>query len=246
MPKQQRQPTTTSGHSFGSRRAFSGWLDSTLKDLRFAIRTLRRNPGFTLIIVLTLAFGIGANAAMFTVLDQVLLRLLPVKNPTQIVLLRMRGRHYGGNWGANAISYPMYRDFQDHNQVFSGMFARCQFAAAVGYGGHYRTRSGIEMVSGTYFPVLGVARRLAAHSIRRTIARPSGHPMVVLAYEYWRARFGGDPGIFGKNVAIDGHNMTVDRRRAGRVQRSRARDTRQSLYPDDDGGSRSASETTTC
>ena len=79
---------------------------------------------FTAVAVLSLALGIGANTAIFTLLDQILLRLMPVKDPQSLVLLTMRGRHYGSNWGGNAISYPMYRDFQDHNQVFSGMFCR--------------------------------------------------------------------------------------------------------------------------
>jgi len=102
----------------------SGWRDIALRDLQYSFRTLARTPGFTAIAVLTLALGIGANTAIFTLLDQVLLRLLPVKDPQQLVLLTMRGRHYGSNWGGNAISHPMYRDFQAHNEVFSKMFCR--------------------------------------------------------------------------------------------------------------------------
>src|SRR5580698_1853817 len=93
-------------------------------DLRYAFRSFRKAPVFTAVAVLSLALGIGANTAIFTLLDQVLLRLLPVKDPQQLVLLTMRGRHYGSNWGGNMISYPMYRDFQDHNEAFTGMFAR--------------------------------------------------------------------------------------------------------------------------
>ena len=85
---------------------------------------LRKSPVFTAIAVLSLAVGIGANTAIFSLLDQILLRLLPVKDPQQLVLLTMKGMHYGSNWGGNAISYPMYSDFRDHNQVFSGMFCR--------------------------------------------------------------------------------------------------------------------------
>ena len=105
-------------------------------DLRYAARVLAKNPLFTAVAVLTLALGIGANTAIFTLLDQVLLRLLPVKNPHQLVLLTMRGRHYGSNWGGNAISYPMYRDFQDHNEVFSsGMFCRFPTRVSLTFGG---------------------------------------------------------------------------------------------------------------
>src|SRR4030081_3510939 len=93
-------------------------------DVKFAVRTLGRSPVFTGVAVLSVALGIGANTAIFTLLDQVLLRLLPVKEPKQLVLLTSRGSHYGNNRGGNALSYPMYRDFRDHNEVFSGMFCR--------------------------------------------------------------------------------------------------------------------------
>src|SRR5438093_13232471 len=85
---------------------------------------LARTPGFTAIAVLTLALGIGANTAIFTLLDQVLLRILPVKDRQQLVLLTMRGRHYGSNWVGIAISQPMFRDFRGHNEVFLEMFCR--------------------------------------------------------------------------------------------------------------------------
>src|SRR6476660_768987 len=110
-------------------------LDTAFRDFRYALRTLARTPGFTVVAVLTLALGIGANTAIFTLLDQVLLRLLPVKDPQQLVLLSMRGRHYGSNWGGNAISHPMYRDFQAHNEVFSEMFCRFPIAVSLSFGG---------------------------------------------------------------------------------------------------------------
>src|SRR5258706_2056717 len=93
-------------------------------DLRYAARTLLNSPVFTSIAVLSLALGLGANTAIFSLVDQVLLRLLPVKEPQELALLTMRGSHYGSNWGGNAISFPMYQDFRDNNQVFSGMFCR--------------------------------------------------------------------------------------------------------------------------
>ena len=99
-------------------------MRNLVADLRFALRTLAKSPIFTGVAVLSLALGIGANTAIFSLLDQILLRLLPVKRPAELVLLTMRGSHYGSNWGGNAISYPMYRDFKDHNEVFSGMFCR--------------------------------------------------------------------------------------------------------------------------
>src|SRR5207244_11352688 len=95
------------------------------------------------VAVLSLALGIGANTAIFTFLDQILLRLLPVKEPKQLVLLSMNGFHYGGNWGGNALSYPMYSDFSEHNSVFTGMF--CRFLYRVSLRSEER-RVGIECV----------------------------------------------------------------------------------------------------
>ena len=99
-------------------------MNTVWNDIRYAIRGFRRTPLFTSVAILSLAFGIGANTAIFSLLDQVLLRLLPVKDPQQLVLLTTHGSHYGSNWGGNAISYPMYSDFSGHNEVFSGMFCR--------------------------------------------------------------------------------------------------------------------------
>ena len=184
------------------------WLDTAVRDLKYALRALRRSPGFTAIAVLTLALGIGANTAIFTLLDQILLRLLPVKNPQELVLLTMRGHHYGSNWGGNAISYPMYRDFQDHNQVFSGMFCRFPFVVSLSSGAQPE-RVQMELVSGTYFDVLGVAPALGRTFTPDDDRNPSGHPLVVLTYDFWKTRFSGDPSIVGKTLLIDNRNMTV-------------------------------------
>ncbi|MGA7411225.1 MAG: ABC transporter permease [Bryobacteraceae bacterium] len=177
-------------------------------DLRYALRTFRKAPLFTGVAVLSLGLGIGANTAIFSLLDQILLRLLPVKNPQELVLLTMRGPHYGSNWGGNAISYPMYKDFKDNNQVFTDMFCRFPFPASLGYGGK-TDRVNVELVSGSYFPVLGIGA-----TIGRTISpdddrTPGGHPLVVLSYDFWQSRFVGDKAIIGKTLVIDGRNMTV-------------------------------------
>src|ERR1700687_6048072 len=100
-------------------------------EFRYAVRMLRKSPVFTAIAVLSLAVGMGANTAIFSLVDQILLRLLPVKEPEQLVLLSMKGMHYGTNWGGNALSHPMYSDFRDNNQVFSGMFCRFPSAASL-------------------------------------------------------------------------------------------------------------------
>src|SRR5260370_18818605 len=94
-----------------------GAVDTTARDLKFSIRALRRSPGFVAVAVMTLALGIGANTALFSLLDQILLRLLPVKNPHQLVLLTMRGHHYGKHWCGNPISHPLFRHVHAHNQL---------------------------------------------------------------------------------------------------------------------------------
>jgi len=179
-----------------------------LGDLRYAARVLAKNPVFTGVAVLTLALGIGANTAIFTLLDQVLLRLLPVKDPQQLVLLTMRGHHYGNNWGGNAISHPMFRDFQEHNQVFSGMFCRFPTQVSLMEGGQAEPVPA-ELVSGTYFSVLGVGAALGRTFTPEDDRVPSGHPLVMLSYNYWKNRFGGDPAILGKTLSVNKHNLTV-------------------------------------
>jgi predicted permease len=177
-------------------------------DLRFALRTLWKSPVFTAVAVLSLALGIGANTAIFTFLDQVLLRLLPVQDPQRLVLLTMKGFHYGGNWADNALSYPMYRDFKEHNSVFTDMFCRYQEHVSLGYEGHTE-RVISELVSGSYFPVLGVGAAIGRTLTPDDDRIPNGHPVMMLSYSYWKTRFAGDPSIAGKTVVMNGHNYTV-------------------------------------
>src|SRR5260370_16005118 len=94
------------------------------QDIRFAFRSLKQAPVFTAVAVISVALGIGANTAIFSLLDQVLLRLLPVKNPKELILLTSRRSFYGNNRGGNALSYPLYTHFRDHHHVFSGLFFR--------------------------------------------------------------------------------------------------------------------------
>ncbi len=106
---------------------------------------------FTAVAVLSLALGIGANTAIFSLVDQLILRLLPIRDPGQLVILAGVGRHYGGNNGINALSYPMYQDLRDRNQVFAGMMCRYRFSPTISAGGESENVLG-ELVSGNYFP----------------------------------------------------------------------------------------------
>jgi predicted permease len=199
--------TTTDNDAIGLPRILC-WLDTGYRDAKYAFRMLARTPGFTAVAVLTLALGIGANTAIFTLLDQVLLRLLPVKNPQQLVLLSMKGRHYGSNWGGNAISHPMFRDFREHNQVFSDMFCRFPTSASLFFG-QQAERVQVELVSGTYFSTLGVVPALGRILMPEDDLLPSGHPFVVLNHNYWKTRFAGDPQIVGKALTLNNYKMTV-------------------------------------
>ncbi len=177
-------------------------------ELRYALRMLRKSPVFTAIAVLSLAVGMGANTAIFSLVDQILLRLLPVKEPEQLTMLAMKGMHYGSNWGGNALSYPMYSDFRDNNQVFSGMFCRFPSAASLTFGGQTE-RVAAELVSGTYFQVLGVGAAMGRTITPDDDKLPGGHPLVMLSYSYWKTRFASDAAIVGKTVVVNGNNMTV-------------------------------------
>ena len=178
------------------------------QDLRFALRTFRKSPVFVAVAVISLALGIGANTAIFSLVDQVLLRLLPVKDPQQLVLFWGRGQHYGSNNGRYKISYPMYADFRDQNQVFSGMFCTWDTDMSVSFDGKTARVSG-ELVSGTYFPVLGVGAALGRVFTPDDDKIPGGHPIAVISYRYWLNQFAGNPGVIGKKLLVNGYPLTI-------------------------------------
>src|ERR1043166_3994188 len=128
-------------------------------DLRFSPRNLRRSPLFTIVAVASLALGIGANTAIFTLIDQLMLRLLPVRDPQQLVLISSTGPHIGSNRGARASSYPMYQDFQQKAEAFSSVFCRYEMEASISLAGRTE-RVSAELVSGNFFQALGVAPAL--------------------------------------------------------------------------------------
>jgi predicted permease len=176
---------------------------------RLALRTWRKSPGFTAIALVSIALGIGANAAIFTLVDQVLLRVLPVHDPHELVQVTFEGSHYGSNWGdGSEISYPMYVEFRDHNAVFSGMFARFGYSFHIGRAGRTERVAG-EIVSGTYFPVLGVAAAIGRTLTPDDDKLPGGHPVAVLSYGFWQSGFAGDPGIVNSSLVINGNSYTI-------------------------------------
>jgi predicted permease len=178
------------------------------QDIRFSLRTLKKSPVLTAVAVLSLGLGIGANTAIFTLLDQLLLRLLPVDHPEQLVLLTRHGGNYGSNWGMNAMSYPMYDEIRRHNQVFTDMFCRFPYDFSLTAGGRTERVSG-ELVSGTYFPVLGVKAVIGRTIREEDDDKPNAHPVAVLSYDYWQTRFGGSRSVLGSTILLNGHNYTV-------------------------------------
>ena len=179
-----------------------------MRDIQYAFRTLRKSPLFSAVAVLSLALGIGANTAIFTLINQLLLQLLPVRNPEELVLLTARGSHYGSNTGANSLSYPMYTDFRDKNEVFQSMFCRYGTGMSVTYKGKTELASG-ELVSGNYFPVLGVGAALGRVFTAQDDLYQGGHPIAVLGYGYWQSRFGGDAGVIGQKILVNGYPLTI-------------------------------------
>jgi predicted permease len=174
------------------------WIGDFAKDVRYALRILGRSPGFTAAAVLSLALGIGINTAVFSLINAVLLRTLPVKNPERLVVFNHR----------NDISYPMYEDLREGNTVLSGLLCRFTIPASMSTAGQ-TDRISAELVSGNYFQVLGV-EPLIGRTITPDDARmPGAQPVVVLSNGFWRRRFGSDPGIVGKTIRLDGHPMTV-------------------------------------
>jgi predicted permease len=178
------------------------------QDLRYAFRTLRKAPLFSAVAILSLAFGIGANTAIFTLIHQLILRRLPVKDPQRLVMLAGRGRHYGGNNGRDKLSYPMYQDLRDKNQVFDGMFCSHTDTMSASFGGRSELITG-ELVSGNYFRVLGIGAAIGRVFTGSDDLYQGGHPLAVLSYGYWKSRFGGDPGILGKKIVVNSYPLTV-------------------------------------
>jgi predicted permease len=184
-------------------------MTSLLADLRFSLRAIGRNPLFASVAILSLALGIGANTAIFTLMDQLMLRRLPVKDPDQLVMLFQRGPHNGNNMGARMHSYPLYQDLQKKAEPFSEVLCRRQLPVSVSVDNRTE-RVESEMVSGNYFSMLGVQPAVGRlFNSKDDDQVYQGHPVVALSYDYWVTRFARDPNVVGKKILVNNYPMTI-------------------------------------
>ncbi len=182
------------------------------QDFRYALRQLGKAPGFAAVAIITLALGIGANTAIFSLLDQALLRTLPVKDADRLVILQSLGSfngHTSSRTDENfSFSYPMYRDLRDGNSVFSGLIATDKVSVGVQWHNQPELVDG-ELVSGNYFDVLGVRPALGRLLVASDDVVPDANPVAVLSFSYWQRRFGADPAVANQSVLINGRPFTV-------------------------------------
>jgi predicted permease len=176
------------------------FIESLWQDVRYGLRTLAKNRAFTLVVVLSLALGIGANTAIFSLMNAALLKMLPVKNPEQLV--QFKGLDY---W----FPYPAFKKFRDRNRVFSGVLA---FASVRNLDFEVNGQGGIangQVVSGNYFSVLGVNAILGRTLTTEDDKIACGSPVAVISYNYWQRRFGLDPAVIGKKVVLNNSPFTI-------------------------------------
>jgi predicted permease len=194
-----------SKEAYRDQRGFP-WLESFGKDVRYALRGLRRSPGFAAAAVVSLALGIGANTAIFSLFHTLMLRMLPVAHPEQLVAI-----HRTGGWGRGVISLPLYRQIAGRADLFNGVIAtngvaKVRFSPRRGGREEFAQQ---EFVSGNYFQVLGIQPVIGRLFTGEDNRVPGGHPLAVLSYDLWQNQFGADPAVLGSTVVVDEQTLTV-------------------------------------
>jgi predicted permease len=178
-----------------------GWLESLWQDVRFAGRMLCKNPGFTTVVVLMLALGIGMNTAIFSLVDQLLLWTVPAYEPNRLVTIQ----------GVYSRSYPFFCAYRDLNQVFSGVLASSDnLAAGIRPAGAPGVEVGhVEYVSGGYFQTLGIGSAAGRVITPSDDGAPGGSPAAVLSYRYWQRRFAGDLRVIGQKLTVNTYPLVI-------------------------------------
>src|SRR5947199_3696212 len=186
------------------------WLRDFVYDLHFSARSFLRSPSFTATAVLSLALGIGATTAIYSLLDQVVLHALPVLEPERLVLVDWKGYQATVNaFGSfNLMSYPICRDLQLQDRFFQGVLCRASTTINLSTGREH-VPAAAEIVSGTYFSVLGVSPALGRLLTIEDDQAPGASPVVVLSYDFWKNQFGSAQDIVGRKVLVNQHPMTV-------------------------------------
>ena len=185
------------------------WLRDFVYDLRFSARSFLRTPSFSITAVLSLVLGIGATTAIYSLVDQVLLHTLPVRQPERIVLIDWRGDQVANGFGSwNLMSYPIFRDLDKQKQFFEGVFCRALTTVNLSSGGDYRPETA-EIVSGNYFPLLGIGPAVGRVLANDDDGTPNATPVAVLSYDFWETQFGGAPDVVGRKVLVNRHPLTI-------------------------------------
>src|SRR5215469_6432892 len=183
------------------------WLTDFLYDFRFSLRSFLRTPSFTTTAVLSLMLGIGATTAIYSLVDQVLLHSLPVRQPERLVLVDWEGDWVGGGFGSeNLMPYPLCRDLDQQKQFFDGVFCRSLTTVNLSIGSDTSPATA-EIISGNYFPVLGVGP-----AVGQVITSDDDHvpnSVAVLSYDFWRTHLGGASDVVGRKVLVNGHPLTI-------------------------------------
>ena len=181
-------------------------MNTLWQDLSYSLRGFRKSPVFTIVALCSLALGIGANTAIFSLMDQVMLRSLPVRDPDRLVLFAQHGDrqgHVNSNYGLEySFSYPLYRDFRERAATagFSDVMTRNPQAFSASWKGQTERIYG-DLVSGNYFEMLGVKPAIGRILTDQDNQKPGAHPVVVLSYGYWKRRFAADPGVLTRQFA---------------------------------------------
>ncbi len=185
------------------------WLRDFVYDLRFSLRSFLRSRSFAATTVLSLALGIGATTAIYSLVDQVILHALPVREPERLVLVDWKGDQVANGFGTfNLMSYPICRDLQLQDRIFEGVLCRAATTVTLSLGGEHKPVAA-EIVSGSYFSVLGVGPALGRVLGKEDDETPGASPVVVLNYDVWRTQLAGAPDIVGRKVLINQYPMTV-------------------------------------
>jgi len=184
-------------------------IEDLIQDVRYGLRILLKSKGFTAVAVLSLALGIGANTAIFSLVDPILLRLLPVKNPEQLIVIKSID---GRGEEKYEHSYSLFKRLRAHTQVFSGMYANGGVHSVDMVGpesGNQTEKANLMLVSGEYFQVLGVNTVLGRTLTAADNQTLGAHPVAALSYSFWQRRFAGDPAVIGKVVSLKKQPFTI-------------------------------------